>query len=62
MVHCPNCKSTNYRCKDTRPQGIVRIRKYECNNCGVQFKTIERVFAIKMFDDSWVEVNGEKEK
>ena len=38
---CPWCRSDNVLCKDSRPSGIGRRRRYRCGNCGGRFSTME---------------------
>lgn len=38
---CPWCRSDNTLCKDSRPSGIGRRRRYRCGNCGGRFSTME---------------------
>ena len=38
---CPWCQSDNVFCKDSRPSGIGRRRRYRCGNCGGRFSTME---------------------
>lgn len=38
---CPFCRSDNTLCKDSRPSGLGRRRRYACGNCGKRFSTME---------------------
>jgi len=38
---CPWCQSDDVMCKDSRPAGTGRRRRYACNACKGRFSTIE---------------------
>ena len=38
---CPWCQSDNVMCKDSRPAGTGRRRRYACQTCEGRFSTIE---------------------
>lgn len=40
---CPNCGMDNTLVYDSRQRGGERRRNYRCQECGVRFKTVERV-------------------
>lgn len=41
-MQCPDCKTYNCKCLESREAGFVRFRRYRCLECGNRFKTEER--------------------
>lgn len=44
---CPWCQSNNIYCKDSRPAGIGRRRRYACEACGGRFSTLEMPYLLE---------------
>lgn len=44
---CPWCRSDNVMCKDSRPAGIGRRRRYACQACRGRFSTIEMPYMLE---------------
>ena len=40
-MKCQVCGSQQTRCLDSRLRGTKRRRRYECNDCGGRFTTVE---------------------
>ena len=53
---CPYCKGTKTGCLESRQDGEVRRRRYQCKKCGFRFGTSEVVTSYdytKVSRENW---------